>query len=74
MYNILAYLGNISSGFKLPIVFISDEAYLTSKYLRNNFKHFICISLGNNDRLKTYLNRNNTSYFEYNKYIMEIKL
>lgn len=57
---------------KLPVVFISDETYLTSKYLRNNFTHFVCISHGNNDRIKSYLNRNNTKYQEHNKYVIEV--
>ena len=58
---------------KKPIVFVSDEAYMASKLFRENFDHFICISNGNNDRLKKFIERNNFQYEEYNKYIIEVK-
>jgi hypothetical protein len=58
---------------KKPIVFVSDEVYMTNKLYRENFDHFICISNGNNDRLKKFIERNNKHYHEYNKYIIEVK-
>jgi hypothetical protein len=58
---------------KKPIVFLSDESFLTSKVFRDNFNHFVCISHGNNDRLRSFIERNNFQYEEYNKYIIEVR-
>jgi hypothetical protein len=58
---------------KLPIVFLSDESFLTSKVFRDNFNHFVCISHGNNDRLRSFIERNNFQYEEHNKFIIEVR-
>jgi hypothetical protein len=58
---------------KKPIVFLSDDSFLTSKLFRDNFNHFVCISHGNSDRLRSFIERNNFQYEEHNKHIIEVR-
>jgi hypothetical protein len=58
---------------KKPIVFLSDDSFLTSKLFRDNFNHFVCISHANSDRLRSFIERNNFQYEEHNKYIIEVR-
>ena len=58
---------------KKPIVFLSDDSFLTSKLFRDNFNHFVCISHGNSDRLRSFIERNNFEYEEHNKHIIEVR-